>query len=51
LAAWPLEPRRTMMAELESVRRLVFLFSDLNRYLADIPAPPRRAARITTPET
>jgi len=37
LGAWPLEPRRTMIAELESMRRLEFLFSELNRYLADVP--------------
>ena len=41
LASWPLEPRRTMMAELQSMRRLELLFSELNRYLADIPNPPR----------
>ena len=40
LASWPLEPRRTMMAELQSMRRLEFLLSQLNRYLADIPSPP-----------
>ncbi|HKM99174.1 MAG TPA: hypothetical protein VJX23_01565, partial [Candidatus Binataceae bacterium] len=46
LASWPLEPRRTMIAELQSMRRLEFLFSELNRYLADIPSPPRHASRI-----
>ena len=40
LASWPLEPRRTMIAELQSMRRLEFLFSELNRYLADVPDPP-----------
>lgn len=39
LASWPLEPRRTIMAELESMRRLEFLFSELNGYLADVPSP------------
>jgi hypothetical protein len=39
LASWPLEPRRTMIAELQSMRRLEFLFSELNRYLADVPSP------------
>ena len=39
LASWPLEPRRTMMAELQSMRRLEALFSELNRYLADVPSP------------
>ena len=46
LASWPLEPRRTMIAELQSMRRLEFLFSELNRYLADIPSPPRHTSRI-----
>ena len=46
LASWPLEPRRTMIAELQSMRRLEFLFSELNRYLADVPSPPRHASRI-----
>jgi uncharacterized membrane protein YccC len=50
LASWPLEPRRTMIAELQSMRRLEFLFSELNQYLADVPAPPRRASRIVSPE-
>ena len=40
LASWPFEPRRSMMAELQSMRQLEFLFSDLNRYLADVPNPP-----------
>ncbi|MGC1397813.1 FUSC family protein, partial [Candidatus Binatus sp.] len=44
LASWPLDPRRTMMAELQSMRRLELLFSELNRYLADIPSPPRYAS-------
>ena len=39
LASWPLEPRRTMLAELQSMQRLEFPLSELNRYLADIPAP------------
>ena len=46
LESWPLEPRRTLMAELQSMRRLEFLFSELNRYLADIPSPARRASHI-----
>jgi uncharacterized membrane protein YccC len=50
LASWPLEPRRTMIAELESMRRLEFLFSELNRYLADIPSSPRRVSRIVSGE-
>ena len=39
LASWPLGPRRTMLAESESMRRLELLFSELNRYLADVPSP------------
>jgi len=50
LASWPLEPRRTMMAELQSMRQLELLFSELNRYLSDVPTPPRHASRIATPE-
>ena len=46
LASWPLEPRRTMLAELQSMRRLEFLFSELNQYLSDIPRPSRHASRI-----
>jgi hypothetical protein len=40
IESWALEPRRTMLAELQSMRRLVFLFSELNRYLANVPSPP-----------
>jgi hypothetical protein len=46
LASWPLEPRRAMIAELQSMRRLEFLFSELNRYLADIPSPVGRVSHI-----
>jgi len=46
LASWPIEPRRTMLAELQLMRRLEVLFSELNRYLADVPGPPRQASRI-----
>jgi uncharacterized membrane protein YccC len=46
LASWPLEPRRTMIAELQSMRRLELLFSELHRYLANVPGPPRHASRI-----
>ncbi len=50
LASWPLEPRRTMLAELQSMRRLELLFSELNRYLSDIPSPARSASRIASLE-
>jgi hypothetical protein len=46
LESWPLEPRRTILAELQLMRRLEVLFSELNRYLADVPGPPRHASRI-----
>jgi uncharacterized membrane protein YccC len=50
LASWPFEPRRTMLAELHSMQRLKSLLSELNRYLADIPSPPRHASRMVSPE-
>lgn len=37
LTSWSLEQRRTLLAELESMRRLAFLISDLNRWLLRIP--------------
>ena len=46
LESSPLEPRRTMIAELQSMRRLEFLFSELNQYLANVPSPPRHASRL-----
>ena len=46
LASWPLDPRRAMLAELRSMRRLEFLFSELNRYLVDLPAPQRDDSHI-----
>jgi hypothetical protein len=46
LASWPLEPRRTMLAELETMRRLDGLFAELNQYLADVPGGPQSPARI-----
>ncbi len=45
LASWPLEPRRTMIAELQSLQRLDALFSELNRYLMAIPSTSRKAVR------
>jgi hypothetical protein len=35
-----------MLAELQSMRRLEFLFSELNQYLSDIPRLSRHASRI-----
>jgi hypothetical protein len=37
IEAWTLEQRRTILAELQSMRRLDFLLSQLNRWLAQIP--------------
>jgi hypothetical protein len=45
LASWPIEPRRTMMAELQSMRRLEVLFSELNQYLSQVPNPHGSATR------
>jgi Fusaric acid resistance protein family len=39
IETWTLEQRRTMLAELESMRRLEFLTGQLNRWLAQIPGP------------
>jgi Fusaric acid resistance protein-like len=39
IESWTLEQRRTILAELQSIRRLEFLCSDLNRWLAQIPGP------------
>jgi uncharacterized membrane protein YccC len=50
LASWPLEPRRTMLAESESMRRLGSLISELNEYLTDLPNPGQRTSDIATPE-
>jgi hypothetical protein len=35
--SWTVEQRRAILAELQSMRRLEFLISDLNRWLAQIP--------------
>jgi len=37
-----------MIAELDSMRRLELLFSDMNRYLAEVNNPPQRASRIAS---
>jgi len=50
LASWPLEPRLTMLAERQFMRRLEFLLPELNMYLANVPSPPRHASRIAPPE-
>lgn len=35
---WPPEARRTLLAELQSLRRLLFLLDELNRQLSEVPA-------------
>ncbi|HEV2170680.1 MAG TPA: hypothetical protein VGR40_07020, partial [Candidatus Binatus sp.] len=39
IEAWTLEQRRAVLAELNSMRRLDFLVSQLNRWLPQIPGP------------
>jgi hypothetical protein len=39
MESWPLEQRRTMLAELQSMRQLEFLFSELNGIWQMFPAP------------
>jgi len=43
IGEWTLEQRRTILAELQSMRRLEYLLSELNRWLAKIPDSPRTA--------
>jgi uncharacterized membrane protein YccC len=47
MQSWTFEQRRMMLAELQSMRRLEVLFSDLNRYLAQIPGSSRPAAALS----
>jgi uncharacterized membrane protein YccC len=47
IESWTLPQRLTILAELQSMRRLEFLFSRLNRWLAQIPGPAsNRASHI-----
>lgn len=39
LESWRIEQRGAILAELQSMRRLEFLVSDLNRWVAQIPGP------------
>lgn len=49
IAAWSLEQRRRMLAQIQSLRRLDFLMSELETYLADIPgATPSPATDVKT---
>jgi uncharacterized membrane protein YccC len=43
--AWTLEERRAVLAELHSMRRLDYLLSDLNRWLARIPGSASNRVR------
>jgi hypothetical protein len=47
MQSWTFSQRRMILAELESMRRLEVLFSDLNRYLAQIPGSSRPAAALS----
>jgi hypothetical protein len=44
IGSWPLEPRRMILAELHSMRRLEYLLTQLNRWLAQIPGPASNPA-------
>jgi hypothetical protein len=37
IESWTLDQRRALLAELHSMRRLEYLVSELNRWLAQIP--------------
>jgi hypothetical protein len=39
IESWTIEQRRAILAELQSMRRLEYLLSQLNRWLAQIPGP------------
>jgi uncharacterized membrane protein YccC len=39
IESWTLDQRRALLAELHSMRRLEYLVSELNRWLAQIPGP------------
>jgi uncharacterized membrane protein YccC len=45
VASWTLEQRRAILAELQSMRRLEYLLSQLNRWLAQIPGAAPNPAR------
>ncbi len=52
IEAWTSEQRRTILAELQSMRRLDFLLSQLNRWLAQIPgnaSSPRGLVPLAEP--
>jgi len=45
IAPWTLDQRRTILAELHSMRRLEYLFAQLNRWLPQIPGAATVSAR------
>jgi len=45
VASWTLEQRRAILAELQSMRRLEYLLSQLNRWLSQIPGAAPNPAR------
>lgn len=45
IASWPLDQRRAVLSELQSMRRLEYLVTQLNRWLAEIPGPAPTPAR------
>jgi hypothetical protein len=44
IASWTLDQRRTILAELQSMRRLDYLVSQLNQWFAQIPGPAAKPA-------
>ena len=46
VASWTVDQRRAILAELQSMRRLEYLVSQLNRWLAQIPGPASTPTRL-----
>ncbi|MGH7916219.1 MAG: hypothetical protein ACREQE_02025, partial [Candidatus Binataceae bacterium] len=46
--AWNTEQRRQILAELQSLRRLEFLMSELDQYMAAVPGAAPRAFPVRT---
>jgi len=52
IESWPLDQRRAVLAELHSMRRLEYLVTELNRWLAQIPGSDSNpVSRILIPQT
>jgi hypothetical protein len=47
IESWTSEQRRAILAELQSMHRLEFLLSELNRWLAQIPGPASNPVPLT----